>query len=294
MPLDKVLAFYARQGAITEPGSYSFLFEPLPGDVASLCSVIHGAMALDFWIGAWGLAVAEERRAEVNLRTSQAKMERMLQWDERPLAMPRPFEKRLFGNCRDLCLLLCAILRHKGVPARVRSGFATFFHPQRRFDHWLCEYWTTAEERWIMVDPWMSQIQQEKEQLDPALRVGLAEMDYDPLDVRPGYFLTGGLAWQRCRRDGEDADQYGTYGDLQGLWFIRDNMLRDLLCLNKLEVLPWDCWGPLAGKEHAPQADELAWLDRAAALTRAGDEAFDDLRAMYEQTPSLHLPAANA
>ncbi len=38
-----------------------------------------------------------------------------------------------------------------------------------------------------------------------------------------------------------DPLRYGIEGDLWGLWFLRNTMLRDLLCLNKVEPLPWDC-----------------------------------------------------
>jgi hypothetical protein len=44
--------------------------------------------------------------------------------------------KRLVGNCRDFSTMLCAMLRHQGVPARARCGFGAYFLPNHYEDHW--------------------------------------------------------------------------------------------------------------------------------------------------------------
>lgn len=51
-----------------------------------------------------------------------------------------------------------------------------------------------------------------------------------------------GEAWRLCRAGQADPDLFGIF-DLQGLWFIRGNVVRDLAPLNKMELLTWDCWG---------------------------------------------------
>jgi len=38
--------------------------------------------------------------------------------------------------------------------ARSRCGFATYFaDPGTCEDHWICEYWDSAQKRWVKVDP---------------------------------------------------------------------------------------------------------------------------------------------
>lgn len=50
-------------------------------------------------------------------------------------------------------------------------------------------------------------------------------------------------------RKEENSKDYGTNEKkLKGEWFIRDNMIRNLFCLNKMEPLPWDCWGIMGAK----------------------------------------------
>ncbi|MET9525897.1 transglutaminase domain-containing protein [Streptomyces coeruleorubidus] len=53
------------------------------------------------------------------------------------------------GTCRHFATLACAILRARGVAARARCGFGTYFVEGRGLDHWITEYWHTAEARWV-------------------------------------------------------------------------------------------------------------------------------------------------
>jgi transglutaminase-like putative cysteine protease len=56
---------------------------------------------------------------------------------------------RVVGTCRHFATLACAILRARGVAARARCGFGTYFVEGRGLDHWITEYWHTAEARWV-------------------------------------------------------------------------------------------------------------------------------------------------
>ena len=44
--------------------------------------------------------------------------------------------------------------------------------------------------------------------------------------------------------------------DIQGLWFIAHNVLLDFAALNKVEMLPWDDWGPMVQPSEAPTPDD--------------------------------------
>jgi len=43
-------------------------------------------------------------------------------------------------------------MRHKGIPSRVRCGFANYFERGKHVDHWVAEYWLASEHRWLLVD----------------------------------------------------------------------------------------------------------------------------------------------
>ena len=98
------------------------------------------------------------------------------------------------------------------------------------------------------------------------------------------------------QRGGVDPRLFGIGDEYRGLWFVRGNMLRDLASLNKEETVPylvgrpWDAW-PLVGKgDEAMSEEELALLDHVASVTQGGNQAFSDIRSLYEMNPGLKVP----
>ncbi len=269
------LEYYAYPGPITNPRRFSHLFDRLPTGVDRLVPVVQGLLVHIFWAERHGLKVPDERKQEVQLRSVVAKLARIRELDDRPLTEARPLDRRLVNNCRDFSVLLCAMLRYQGVPARARCGFGAYFMPEHYEDHWVCEYWNAGQGRWILVDAQLDALQRE------TLRI-----PFDPLDVPRNQFIVAGQAWQMCRAGQVNPDHFGIF-DMHGLWFVRGNLIRDMLALNKVEILPWDGgFGFLT--EDAPPDHEL--MDHLAALTTAGDKAFAEVRALYAQDERLHVP----
>ena len=265
MKTNRCLEYYCEQGLFTSPGQYQYVLDQFPRDILGLSECIHKTMLIDFLVNMGLVSVSTEHLNDQNIRGIEGKLAEIIDRDYSNIKNLRSYDNLLLGNCRDLSLMMCSILRNQNIPARLRSGFATFFDPQKYFDHWVCEYWDKSKERWIKVDQSMRQIQYRKKVLPAQMCEGLLALDYNPYDVKEEYFITGGQAWINCRENGHNPDNYGTYGDLlKGSWFVRDNMIRDLLCLNKLEPLPWDCWG-LMGKEKSDvNSEELVLLDEVA------------------------------
>jgi hypothetical protein len=223
--------------------------------------------------------LSEERKQEVNIRSASAKLGRIRELDSQPLTEARSLEQKLVGNCRDFSVLLCALLRHQGVAARARCGFGAYFLPEHYEDHWVCEYWNASEGRWVLVDA----------QLDASQR-RILDIQFDPLDVPRDQFLDGGVAWQLCRAGEADPEKFGIF-DMHGLWFIRGDLVRDFLALNKVEILPWDGWNEIiSGEEHLP-AEETAFFDHLADLTLAGDDAFAKICILFETDARLRMPS---
>jgi hypothetical protein len=273
------LEYYADQGPTTDPGEHADLFDGLPTEMSALCRAVQGLLLHIFWAERYGIKLSEERKQEVQLRHVARMLPRMCEMDDRPLSVTRSPERRLVGNCRDFSTLLCAILRHQGVPARARCGFSRYFTPGRYEDHWVCEYWNNKEaQRWVMVDAQLDELQRQ-----------VLGIKFDPCDVPHGQFLPGGKGWQVCRAGQADPDCFGIF-DMHGLWFVRGDMVRDLASLNKVELLPWDCWGLIEGEDQSLSEDDMALLDRVAALTLAGNEAFSAMRALYEGEARLRVP----
>jgi hypothetical protein len=110
---------------------------------------------------------------------------------------------------------------------------------------------------------------------------------FDPLDVPRDQFIVGGKAWQMCRSGEQDPEKFGIF-DMHGLGFVRGNLVRDIASLNKMELLPWDCWGVILN-EQLDNPDDLAVLDEVAALTAGDVPDFEAVRARYEIDPRFHM-----
>lgn len=272
--------YYTVPGVMTGPGEYAPCFDPLPADVPALVKIVQGLMLHIFWAERYGCPLAEDRQAEVNLRTVPQKMKRLLELDSRPLTIPRPLERRLVGNCRDFTVMLCALLQHKGIPARARCGFGTYFWLGHYEDHWVCEYWNADQGRWVMVDAQLDDFQQKT-----------LSITFSTLDMPPGQFVTGGKAWLMARSGEANPADFGI-SDMHGIAFIRGNLVRDFLALNRIEILPWDDWGLMEMNDTDAAAREVELMDRMARLTLAGDAGFSELRALYADDTRLH-PAAD-
>ena len=151
------------------------------------------------------------------------------------------------------------------------AGFANDFEVGKWIDHWVVEFWD--ETRWVMLDAQIDHMQREA--------IGLAA---DPTDLPAGLFLPAGTAWLRCQAGLEDGDRFGIL-DMWGQWFIEGNIARDLAALNKVEMLPWDGWGDLAGMGNA----STGFVDEIAALTVSNDHRAT--RERYDTDARLRVPS---
>jgi hypothetical protein len=271
------LEYYASHGLITDPKEYSFMLNGLPNEISRLCQIVQGTLIHIFWAERQGAKLPENRKNEVNIRRISQKLALIRKMNNRPLNTARPLEKRLVGNCRDFTIMLYTMLQHQKVPVRARCGFATDFDPGRYEDHWVCEHWNSSQQRWVMVDA----------QLDVFQRKAL-QIKFDPCSMPGGRFLPAGEAWQLCREGKADPELFGIF-DMREMDFIKGNLLRDLAALNKMGLLPWDCWGLILKSTTTLSKTEQALLDHAATLALADNSDFQEMRATYENNSSLRV-----
>lgn len=264
--------YYRSHGIITHPGRFRKKYEGLPDDIAGIVEVIHGLFLHIFWAKSYGVTLTEAQSRHVQSRKISNILSVIDSLDQSELIQARPYKNRFIGNCRDHSVFLCSVLRSKGIPARARCGFAAYFTPGRYEDHWICEYWNSSENRWVSVDPQLDRLQKDT--------LGI---DFDTLDMPGGRFITGGEAWKMCRTGAADPDSFGIF-DMKGLGFVLGNFIRDVASLNKVEMLPWDCWGLMMKDVSKLSAREYALLDEAAELAVAGDE---QIYGLYEASPGL-------
>ena len=276
----RTLPSYTRPGVMTSAGRFAPLLAELPGDVASLAEAAQGLLIHEAIAPAYGVTLSEADRASAHIRPAETILEQVVAGDGRPLATAREPAGRLATNCRGFTVLMVAMLRAHGTPARARCGFGGYFTGGFFEDHWVCEYWDGG--RWVLVDAQIDERQRD-----------LFSIGFDVTDVPRDRFLIAGDAWARVRRGGADPAAFGLslIGEA-GDWWIAGNLMRDAAALDNTELLPWDCWGAMPRKDETIGEDLAALFDRLAVLTRAPDEVPGELQALCRGDARLRVPPA--
>jgi hypothetical protein len=199
-----------------------------------------------------------------------------------PLTVVRDPTRRVRSNCRTSAILLVAMLRHQGIPARKRTGFAAYID----FIHEIAECWDAAGKRWVLVDP---DVPASTQSAWIAAHGGRVNGDtYGSFDLRESdAFVLGGEAWRRSRSGEADPRGFRGAGKGEGMAGVRQALLQDLDGLNKVELTSHDWWGgALDDKRHEDLTPtDLDGLDEAAALTLDVDARFSEMRRFYAANP---------
>lgn len=268
--------FFAVPSAMTRlPASVAP--EDVPTDRAELRNVVQGLLVHRDWAAAYGIESDQVRSAEQNLRSTAELLDRAFELSNRPITDARPPLDRVLCICRHFTLLHTALLRAHGTAARVRCGFSNYFDRSKWYDHWITEWWNG--DRWVREDPQIDELQAD-----------VINLDFDPYDQPAGQFLSGDEAWRAIRAGDLDPNLFGIF-DMWGQSFIAGNLLSDLACLNKVELLPWDDWGmrrDWGPHDSVPEA-HLEQLDELAVLM--GSDAGVVIRERYEADERLRVPA---
>ncbi len=182
--------------------------------------------------------------------------------------------------CRQYSMLLCSILRERGIPARVRCGFSTYFQGGWFEDHWICEYWNKKKERWVRVDPQIDDIQ--------IIAYNIDRFKINFLDLPKGVFFPAGILWKLYRDGFVEGKTQGFSGMPKyfGEWYIRGNLLRDFFALNEIEYL-YSKESFLMKRNYKLTEKELKLLDKIAEYTSKPEINFEKLRKLYKNNKNL-------
>jgi excinuclease ABC subunit A len=277
-----ILEYYTQQSPITDPGHYAPLFHDLPHDITSLTRVVQGLLVHPSATGLYG-ELPERGNPAWGYRTMAETLEHIAALDSSPLTAVRVPARRLRANCRNFAVLLVAMVRHRGIPARKRVGFAAYLPGPFSYSHEIAEYWNGKDGRWVLADPQMDDVCCWASRMYFEQRGEPDRMAFHPLDIRPDDpFDLAGETWRSCRAGATDPDCFRASDTVRGLPEIRYQLLMDLAALNRAEVRSSDAWLELMTK---PQADvtpeEMALLDCIAELTVQPDAHFTALGEVY-------------
>lgn len=280
MNQDELLGFYTAPGQFTGLLAFADHVDHVSSDAESLARIVQGLLIREGLTAAYGVSMSPARVAEKQLHSAVAMLTQAKRLDSNPITNARSPGNRVVGVCRHFATLFVALMRHKGIPARVRCGFAAYFAPGKYLDHWIGEYWNAAQQRWILVDA----------QVDDVQRT-LFGLSIDTLDVPRDQFLVGGDAWRICQ-EGADPMNFGIAGtQMWGLVEVYGDLFQDLAALQNVELLPWGWYGLALDQTGM---DEVALIDRLAEISSQADSAaLIALRKMIAADPRLGVPIAS-
>jgi len=271
-----MLSYYASHTPITDPGSFAPLLDHLPADPAGLAEVVQGLLIHKLEVQLYNIQIGPVQREEQYLRTVQQILGRIQSVEPAPLTEVRSPSQRIVSICRDFAVLFVTFLRHQRVPARMRVGYAAYLDPRGEFcyDHWIAEYWNGV--RWVLVDPQIDAIQRE------SFKITCNTLDLQ----RNSDFYLAGSAWMMARGGKVKSTRFRFNGHWKGFPCIRGNLLHDLQALNKIELTPMDYWDRFSiMPEHELSVEDKALLDRAAELTAAADNHYQEIQTLFQEMP---------
>ena len=272
---------HSVQSAYSNPGVWSGLLDDVEPTIESVSFMSRNVVA---HYRAQAPVLPESTAGDVNLRWIEA----ILATDQRrhraPLRAEREVGDRVQGCCRDHSLLAVAALRHHGVPARNRVGFATYLSPAWNADHVVVEAWIDG--RWRRFDPEFAG--------NPAVQLPALA---DPTDIPPGPdgpFLSAAQVWLGHRAGSLDVSRFGVAEGLGigGDWFVYGYVIAEVAHRFGDELLLWDTWGAMTGDlSNAPKGN-LRLVDEIAQLVVRADEgdpeAEGELLGRYRDDQLLH------
>ena len=285
------LEYYRVQGELSDPGKFAYLYDDLPDDIPSIVRIVQNCIIHFFWTTTdkvYGTslkdieATGRDPNKEHNQRRIEEKLATLISIKDTPLTDPRDPIDRVVGNCRDFALLLTSILRHKGIPARERSGVARYFYPPPKDfheDHFITEYWNEQENRWVMVDPQIDELQR-----------GVIKPTMDTYDIPYDQFLGAGRSWLKLREGKIKPEQIGV-GQYTGVPYTRYKLIQDLASINKIEVLAWEAWGICEIKDELTEEGYKLLDQLARNIANSRDpETFFELKELFENDSRFKVP----
>ncbi len=277
------LIYYIEQSKYSSPGKYSNYFDNLPELIKEISEIVHGLIVhQEDTEEFYKFKIPDNKKLQPNTRYIENILETIIANDNRPLSIKRKPQDRFIGTCRDFALLTCSILRHKKIPARVRCGFADYFHDDWYSDHWVCEYFDKKDSKWKLVDSELGQGEKQK-----------YKIDFEITNIPRDRFIVAGKAWLMALRNKINPDILGVKEiKVKGYWFIKADVVRDLAALNRIELLPWDYTEYIDDpfKNIGDRSgDEIELISNIAAITSKEEINLDEALRIYKKNKNLQI-----
>ncbi len=290
----KTLDFYLQFSQYTNPGLYQeTLQKSLPDNVKEIGLLVRKSLVHRMTLKNGNTGSNQDlrygdmtkvpwyRQPEDDLFiTAAAMLAELYRRDERGLILDRLAENKLVLTCRFTSILMASLLKIKGIPGRVRSGFVSYFNVEglpggKSDDHWINQYWNKKESRWVTID------------VDGSLE---DYIKFDLYDIPEGKFDFSADAWLKVRKKEIKGEHFYNAGGYSGLVAIGWELFYDFHCLMNNEIVYY----------HHPEMamlnnfdknteEQLKEIDELATLMLNPDDNFDKLQNIWETKKKFRL-----
>lgn len=278
----------------TDLGLYKEIVQKLPDDVRELGLLVRKNIIHPSTLDEGNVGTNEDLRfgdmtempwwrqkEDDNLATAVAMIAELYRRDGRGLVDDRKVSDKLVISCRYMATFFAALLKAKGIPARVRAGFAAYFE-QAEFgditgDHYINQYWNEKEERWVTID------------VDGSLSIKHG-FTFDPYDMSANIFHFPAKAWLDIRAGKVDPNYFLNSKPERGQIVVVWALMHDFHCLmnNEIMYLHYTAFESYARFEKITE-EELKKLDNLAQLMMNPDENFVELKKLWETDKEFRL-----
>lgn len=284
----KVLDHYLKYGMFTYPGLYEEYLKSLPDDIRKIGHILRWSFIhrttldwgnkgtnSDLKFGDMTKVPWYRQDEDDNLVTATSIIAELFRRDSRGLTAERKVEDKVILTCRHISILMAAILKSKGIPTRVRSGFAGYWPwAKATSDHWINQYWNKKENKWTTID------------VDGSFH----KTGFDMYDIPEGKFDYSANAWFNVRKGKIDGNHFVNADGSKGLISIGWELFYDFHCLMGNEVIYLH--HPkivMPGVFEKLSENELKRIDHLAELMRNPDENFDELQKVWQTNKKFRL-----
>lgn len=295
--LKKLLIFYLQTSAYTYLGPYSDFTRTLPDDIEELC-ILQRTQTIHARELFFNKNIREEKNSpngdmskvpvdrfnneEDIFQTAISIFAELLRRD-RNYSIHREAKNKIHIVCRGHSLMLASTLKSKGIPARVRVGFAKYHSNLKECDdQWNVEWYNLEEKRWKMVDA--------------AGIGGYNTIQNEITDIPKEEFITAAESWKQLRNNtmpkGIKIIDSAGYDGLKASWL---QLMNDFNCLMNNEksflfqpTYMYECKNDKYTIRDFTN-EELQELDELAELMLDCDNNLDKLYKIYLKKPKFRI-----
>lgn len=284
-----MLNHYLQFSTYTNPGCYLDILKSLPDDIYELgrlvChQVIHRVTLKDGNTN----ANSDKKYGDMEkypwyklrcdddvLLTTLSMVGELFRLDNRGFKEDRAVENKIVVTCRYVSLLMTSILRSKGIPARCRAGFAPYFDKKQSGDHWINQFWSFDENKWINID---ADGFYSKE-----------ELGFDQFNIPNDQFDWAANTWLDIRTGKQDGNKFVYAAGQRGLEAAIRAVFYDFHSLmnNEISYNFQPCY--IAGKFEQMTEIEFKELDKLAKLMLDPDKNFKRLVEFWNKEKKFRI-----